>query len=53
MVKSVYNHYGPYGIYRGFSAPYFSATSAGYAFFLFYKGIKVNLREKLNPKTQY
>jgi len=51
MIGHVYQHYGPYGIYRGFSGPFYSATTAGYAFFAIYKGIKVKLREKFQPKT--
>jgi hypothetical protein len=49
MFRIVYNHYGPAGIYRGFSAPFYSATTAGFAFFAMYKGLKVKLREKIKP----
>ena len=52
MFRSVFNHYGPYGIYRGFSGSYYSTLTAGYVFFALYKGIKIELRDKLKPKTQ-
>lgn len=51
MLKIVYNQFGPYGIYRGFSCSYYSATTAGYLYFALYKGLKVKLREVVKPKT--
>jgi hypothetical protein len=52
MLRTVYNHYGPYGIYRGFTTSYYSATIAGFAFFGIYKGLKVKMREVFKPRTQ-
>jgi len=52
MLRIVYKNFGPYGIYRGFSTSYYSSTTAGYAFFAMYKGIKVKLKEVIKPKNQ-
>lgn len=51
MLKMVYNHYGPYGVYRGFTTSYYSATTAGFAFFGMYKYMKLKMREYFKPKT--
>jgi|DEB0MinimDraft_12_1074336.scaffolds.fasta_scaffold41087_1 hypothetical protein len=51
MLKIVYSHYGPYGVYRGFTTSFYSATTAGYAFFAIYKGTKIKLREKIKPSN--
>ena len=52
MFQNVYSKYGSYGLYRGFSTTYYSSTTAGYAFFAIYKGLKVKLKEIYQPKTQ-
>jgi len=52
MLKITYNKYGTYGVYRGFTTAYYSATLSGYTYFALYKGMKVKLREYFQPKTQ-
>ena len=52
MLQQVYRHYGPYGVYRGFTTSYYSSTSAAYIFFVVYKGLKTKLKEKFKPRTQ-
>jgi hypothetical protein len=52
MLKQVYKNYGPYGLYRGFTTSYYSATTAAYLFFIIYKGLKMKMREYFEPKTQ-
>ncbi len=44
--------YGMYGIYRGFTTSYYSSTTAGYFFFVVYKGLKLRMKEYFQPKTQ-
>jgi hypothetical protein len=44
--------YGPFGIYRGFTTSFYSSTAGGYVFFAIYKGLKTNLRDHFQPKTQ-
>ena len=51
MIRSVYNHYGPYGVYRGFTTSFYSSTVASYAFFIIYKSTKLKMRETFKPKT--
>lgn len=45
MLRIVYNHYGPYGIYRGFTVSYYSSTSSGFFFFACYKSLKMKMKE--------
>ena len=52
MFQNVYGKYGPYGLYRGFTTTYYSSTTAGYAFFAIYKGLKIKLKEYYQPTTQ-
>ena len=51
MLKMNLKSYGPYGVYRGFTTSYYSSTTAGFAFFAFYKGLKSNLKDKYKPKN--
>lgn len=44
-MRSVYSSYGPYGLYRGFTTAYYSATVAGFGFFAVYKGLKKWLKD--------
>ena len=52
MFQNVYAKHGPYGLYRGFTTTYYSSTTAGYAFFAIYKGLKKKLKEYYQPTTQ-
>lgn len=52
MSKLVYNHYGPYGIYRGFTVSYYSSTASGFFFFASYKSLKVKMKEIFKPQNQ-
>jgi hypothetical protein len=49
MMRNVYKSYGPYGLYRGFTTAYYSATVAGFGFFAIYKGLKMKLKEIFKP----
>ena len=51
MLKMNLKLYGPYGVYRGFTTSFYSSTTAGFAFFAIYKGLKQNLKEKFKPKN--
>lgn len=53
MLKMNLKSYGPYGVYRGFTTSYYSSTTAGFAFFAFYKGLKSKMKDKFKPKNQF
>ena len=52
MMRQVYKNYGPYGIYRGFTTAYYGTSVAGYVYFLIYKGMKTELKDRYKPQTQ-
>lgn len=51
MVKKIYKNEGIYGLYKGYSATYYSSSVSGYFYFFLYKGIKIQMKESIQPKT--
>lgn len=41
MVRRIYKSEGMYGLYKGYSASYYSSILYGYLYFYIYKGLKV------------
>jgi len=50
-LRTNFRMYGMWGIYRGFTTSYYSSTTAGYFFFVVYKGLKLKMKEYFKPKT--
>jgi len=51
MLMNIVRNEGIYGLYKGFSASFYSSIVAGYFYFLVYKGIKTSMKDSLQPKT--
>lgn len=46
MFKHIMKNEGVYGLYKGFSACFYSSILYGYVYFFAYKGMKIYLKEK-------
>eukprot|EP00347_Sterkiella_histriomuscorum_P012966 403366531 len=51
MVKRIYTNDGIYGLYKGYTATFYSSTVSGYYYFYMYKGIKMYMKDHYQPKT--
>lgn len=47
MVKRILKTEGWYGLYKGYSASFYSSILYGYLYFYIYKGLKVQMKERL------
>ena len=50
MVKRIVSKEGWHGLYKGYSASFYSSILYGYLYFYIYKGLKVYMKENLHPK---
>ena len=51
MVKTIYKNEGMHGLYKGYSASYYSSILYGYMYFYIYKGLKVHMKETYDPQS--
>lgn len=51
MVKRILKTEGIYGLYKGYSASFYSSIFYGYLYFYLYKGSKLYLKDKVNPQS--
>lgn len=49
MLKRIIKQDGIYGLYKGYSASFYSSILYGYLYFYIYKGIKVQMKEAYDP----
>jgi solute carrier family 25, member 33/36 len=49
MVRTILKNEGVYGLYKGYSASYYSSILYGYLYFYIYKGLKMQMKESLQP----
>ena len=51
MVRTILKNEGVYGLYKGYSASYYSSILYGYLYFYIYKGLKLQMKESLQPTS--
>ena len=51
MVKRIVRSEGIRGLYKGYSATYYSTIFYGYLYFYVYKGLKVQMKERFEPES--
>lgn len=51
MISMIIRRDGLIGLYKGFSASYYSSILSGFIYFYLYKGIKIYLIEHIHPKS--
>eukprot|EP00347_Sterkiella_histriomuscorum_P012480 403368414 len=51
MIRRIYSKEGIYGLYKGYSASFYSSIFYGYLYFYIYKGLKVQMKERLDPQS--
>jgi hypothetical protein len=51
MMQKIIKNEGYCGMFKGFSATYYSSILSGFIYFYLYKGLKVTLKEKYEPET--
>lgn len=49
MVRRIIKHEGWYGLYKGYSASFYSSILYGYMYFYIYKGLKVYMKDNIQP----
>lgn len=49
MTKRIIKNEGIYGLYKGYSASYYSSILYGYLYFYIYKGLKLQMKESIQP----
>lgn len=45
MIRKIVKTEGIYGLYKGYSASYYSSIIYGYLYFYIYKGLKMQMKE--------
>lgn len=51
MIRSILKNEGIKGLYKGYSASFYSSILYGYLYFYMYKGLKVYMKEHIHPHS--
>lgn len=51
MIRNIIKNEGIRGLYKGYSASFYSSILYGYMYFYLYKGLKVYMKDKLHPHS--
>jgi len=49
MIKRILKAEGISGLYKGYSASFYSSILYGYLYFYLYKGLKIHLKDRYDP----